>query len=213
MMAFCPSLEERQGWGDSLHSRRDFFRDGHSEHAQVFAGEERAKSLVDGGIAGNVERTAAIDGGAQVSKKQYTRGAILNVLAHLIAGGGFRSAVDVLGEIREKLAAFSGALSSMGKRILRIWLGWFADACHPGRAFELVAHLFANTQSGAMEANPHGPGLQVENLRNLIGGQILHIVEHKDDAQRRGNAQDCAMEQIVLLGVKKMSLGILSGIL
>src|ERR1039457_2146542 len=141
----------------------------------------------DGWIAGNIERTAAIDGGAQVPKKQHTRGTSLNMLAHLIAGGRFHPAVDVLGEIREKLAAFRRALSSMRKRILSIWLGGFAEVCLLGHALELVAHLFANTQAGAMEPNSHSSRLQVENLCNLIGGQILHIMEDENDAQRRGN--------------------------
>jgi len=38
--------------------------------------------------------------------------------------------------------------------------------------------------------------LQIENLCNLLGGQLFHIVEHEDNPQRRRDAQDGLMQQM-----------------
>ena len=64
-----------------------------------------------------------------------------------------------------------------------------------------------------MKTNSHGPLLQIENLGNLFGGQLLHIMEYEDDTQRRRDAQDRLMQQMVLLGLEQIGLGTISCIL
>ena len=64
-----------------------------------------------------------------------------------------------------------------------------------------------------MQPDPDRPRLQVENLRDLFGGQLLHVVQHKNNAQLRGNPQDRLMQQVVLLGVEQIAFGTLGGIL
>ena len=64
-----------------------------------------------------------------------------------------------------------------------------------------------------MQANPHRSLLKRENLRNLLGGQLFHIVEHKNDAQSGRDAEDCLMQQVVLLGGEDILFRACRGIL
>ena len=74
-----------------------------------------------------------------------------------------------------------------------------------GTASEQLAHLLAHAQTCPMEANPHRSRLQSENLRHLLGLQLLHVVEHEDNAQLDRDAQDCLVQQMVLLGVEQIA--------
>jgi hypothetical protein len=58
-----------------------------------------------------------------------------------------------------------------------------------------------------MKTNPHGPLLQVENLRNLLGRQFFHIMEHKNNPQSWRDAKDRLMEEVVLLGIEQVAFG------
>ena len=58
-----------------------------------------------------------------------------------------------------------------------------------------------------MKPNPHSSLLQLENLRDLLGSQLLHVVEHENDAQGRGDAQDRLMQQTMLLGLEQVAFG------
>ena len=57
------------------------------------------------------------------------------------------------------------------------------------------------------------PLLQVEDFRHLFGGQFLHVVEDKNDAQIGGDAQDGLMQKMVLLGVQQVAFRTSAGIL
>jgi hypothetical protein len=63
-----------------------------------------------------------------------------------------------------------------------------------------------------MKPNPNRSLLKFENLRDLLGGQLFHIVEHKNDAQGRRNAQNRLMQQLVLLGGDDVAFRARSGI-
>jgi len=58
-----------------------------------------------------------------------------------------------------------------------------------------------------MQPNPNCSLLERENLRNLLGGQLLHIVEHENNAQGWGDAQNSLVEQVVLLGGEEILSG------
>jgi len=64
-----------------------------------------------------------------------------------------------------------------------------------------------------MKPNPNRSLLKRENLRNLLGGQLLHIVEHKNNAQGWRDAQNCLVEQMVLLGREDIAFRSHPGIL
>ena len=74
---------------------------GNHYHAQVFSREDRAQSGCDGRVTGNLQRAAAVDGGAQVAQKCHAGRARLDMSAHLFAGEGFHSAIQIFGEIGE----------------------------------------------------------------------------------------------------------------
>jgi hypothetical protein len=64
-----------------------------------------------------------------------------------------------------------------------------------------------------MKPNPHCSLLQLENLRDLLGRQLLHVVEYENDPQRRRDAQDRLMQQMVLLGLEQAQFRAFAGIL
>ena len=49
-------------------------------------------------------------------------------------------------------------------------------------------HCFAHAEPGTVKTNPYRALLDVENLSDLCGVEILHIVEDKDDAVPRRDA-------------------------
>ena len=51
-----------------------------------------------------------------------------------------------------------------------------------GASLQRSVHLLAHGKARPMEADPDRPRLQAENLRDLFGGQLLHVVQHKNDA-------------------------------
>lgn len=64
-----------------------------------------------------------------------------------------------------------------------------------------------------MKTDPHRSLLQIENLCHLLGSQLFHIVEHEDNPQRRRDAQNSLVEEMVPLGVKQVGFGAVSSIL
>jgi hypothetical protein len=64
-----------------------------------------------------------------------------------------------------------------------------------------------------VKPNPNRSLLKRENLRNLLGGQLFHIVEYENDAQSRWDAQDRLMQQMVLLGGEEVAFRSRRGIL
>lgn len=55
----------------------------------------------NGRIAGNFQRTAAVDGHAQIAKEGNASRAGLDMPAHLITRNGFYSAIQILGEVQK----------------------------------------------------------------------------------------------------------------
>src|ERR1019366_326702 len=64
-----------------------------------------------------------------------------------------------------------------------------------------------------MKPNPNRSLLKRENLRNLLGGQLLHIVEHENNSQGWRDAQNRLMQQMVLLGREDIAFRSNCGIL
>src|SRR5271165_5610625 len=64
-----------------------------------------------------------------------------------------------------------------------------------------------------MKPNPNSSLLKRKNLCNLFGGQLLHIVENENDAQGRRDAQNCLVEEMVLLGSEEIAFRSHRGIL
>ncbi len=64
-----------------------------------------------------------------------------------------------------------------------------------------------------MKPNPHCPLLQCENLSHLLCRQILHIVQHKNNAQRCGNTQNSLMKKMILFALQQVPFRALPGIL
>jgi len=56
-----------------------------------------------------------------------------------------------------------------------------------------------------MKPNPNRSLLKRENLCHLFCGQLLHIVEHENNAQGWWDAQNRLVQQVVLLGGKKIA--------
>src|ERR1039458_5298273 len=73
-----------------------------------------------------------------------------------------------------------------------------------------LAAQAAATQASGLKLDPEagGPG-----LRDLLGSQLLHVVEHENDTQGRRDAQNRLVQQMMLLGVEQVAFGALSGIL
>ena len=64
-------------------------------------------------------------------------------------------------------------------------------------------HRFAHAEPGAVKANPDGALLDVENLSDLSGVEILHIVEDKDDAISRRDAENRLLDERFLLAAEQ----------
>jgi hypothetical protein len=71
----------------------------HTQHAQVLLGQDRTQMERDGGIARNIQGSAAVNGGPQFAKEGYTGGTSLYMRTHLIAGRRLEMAVHILREI------------------------------------------------------------------------------------------------------------------
>ena len=55
-----------------------------------------------------------------------------------------------------------------------------------------------------MKPDPDGSRLKLQDLRNLLGGEFFHVVEHKNNAQWRGDDEDRLMQQMMLFGVEQI---------
>ena len=77
---------------------------------------------------------------------------------------------------------------------------------------ELV-HFLAHAETCPMKPNPNRSLLKREDLRNLLGGQLFHIVEHENNAQGWRDTQNGLVEQVVLLGGEEIAFRSHRGIL
>ena len=96
---------------------------------------------------------------------------------------------------------FGGALAATGS----FGLGLRPLRALAGRDLQHPAHLLADPQPRPMQADPDRSRLQIENPRDLAGGQLLHVMKHKNHAQRRGDAQNRLVQQIVPFGVEQIA--------
>jgi hypothetical protein len=131
-----------------------------------------------------------IDGRAQLSKERNASWTRLDMPAHCFAGSGLNSAIQILREIRKQFAALRGALLTMSQEVLGLFLHSIAAIRLLGCNLQKLVHLFAHRETRAMQPDPNGPRLKVENLRNLFGRQFLHVAKYKNKAQLRRNTQD-----------------------
>ncbi len=64
-----------------------------------------------------------------------------------------------------------------------------------------------------MKPDPDGSRLKLQDLRNLSGGEFFHVVEHKNNAQWRGDDEDRLVQQMMLFGVEQIRFRAVAGIL
>jgi hypothetical protein len=170
-----------------------FFSGAESDHTEIFLGEQRAEAGGNGRVAGHIKRAAAVDGSAQLAQKGDTGGAGFDVGAHLFACSGFEAAVHVFGEIGEDLAAgFIGMKRLFSGSERRLACGFGAEA----------VHLLADAEPGAVETDADGAWLEAEDGCNLIGGELLHVMQDENHAQRWRNVEDGLVENHGLFGVE-----------
>lgn len=179
-----------------LHGCGGFFEVGCADEAKVLTGEEGAQVRGDLRRALGLQRAAAVDGGLQVAQEGDTGGTALDVFAHFVAGFGLDAIVEVFREIGEEVAAGVGAAGAR-----RMSASVFAR-----RGLAHALQLLADGEAGAMQADAHGAGLEIEDLRDLLGGELFHVVQDKDEAQRRGDFEDGAMELVVGFGAEDVFL-------
>ena len=106
---------------------------------------------------------------------------------HRFASERFDPAIQILGEIRKQFAALGGSLPAFdmaapGLLCGRLDSGWLAAGRQLVCVVQRSVHLLAYGKARPMEADPDRPRLQVENLRDLFGGQLLHVVQYQNDA-------------------------------
>ena len=84
------------------------------------------------------------------------------MFAHLFAGKRFNSAVQILGEIGEKIAALSGRWVPLARARLGLLAEGLACLGGSGMRLEQLAHLLANAETGPVKPNPNRSLLKVE---------------------------------------------------
>ena len=71
-------------------------------------------------------------------------------------------------------------------RFVEFLLGQLCAFRLAGCGLGYAAHLLADAEPCAMEANAHRAWLQIEHLPNLLDGQLLHVMEYQNDAHDEG---------------------------
>jgi hypothetical protein len=171
--------------GDSLQHGGVFFCARKAQQAQVLLGEDGTQAGRNRRVAGNLQRAAAVDGNPRRSRRNATQAGQDSMCSRICFAGAAqpghpntrRDSQTIRGtrwgveRIFDSNAAFD---------FLR------ADLPRAGSSASCVVqrsvHLLAHGKARPVEADPNRPRLQAEDLRNLFSGQLLHVVQHKNDA-------------------------------
>jgi hypothetical protein len=135
------------------------------------------------------------------------------MFAHLFAGKRFHSAIEVFGEVGKEIAAFRGTRRIGGLGNLSLPRGGSCTVLIFRVFPQELVHFLAHAETCPMKPNPNRSLLKREDLRNLLGGQLFHIVEHENNAQGWRDAQNSLVEQMVLLGGEEIAFRSHRGIL
>jgi hypothetical protein len=90
------SLDESHSCGDSLQSYANIFCTRKAQQAKILLREDRTQARRHRRIARNLQRSAAVDGGAQVAQECNAGWAGVDMMAHLIAGAGLHFSIQIL---------------------------------------------------------------------------------------------------------------------
>src|ERR1039457_7050229 len=104
-------------------------------------------------------------------------------------------------------------LSSLDRRRLRLR----PRSHRPIRVFRKLmedpAHFFSNMQTSPVEPDPYRARLEVENLSDLFGRQLLHVVQYKHEPQLHRDGQHRLMQKLMLRPLQESTLRSYLGIL
>ena len=127
--------------------------------------------------------------------------------AHLVACVRLHSSIQILRKVQKHIAACGGASPAFAVRTPGLHFGGLRIGGLRGRNIQNPAQLLAHAQPRAMQPDPDGSLAQIENLRDLLGRQFLHVVKDEHHAQRRRNPENCLLHLVVLFGMEKIILG------